>query len=169
MRPLTAFLLGLLAAGCTVDSPPDPWLPVVVRSAPTGTLSEALVVAERQHAQGIECGTQYMFDMAALARTADKHVPELVEAIRSGVGVSHALVLLHFMQERALVAVPAFLDLSRHPDPTVRQRAIDALNAALTAADPQDSCCQAASENAVGRRRTTRCSGRRIARMELRR
>jgi len=168
MRPITASLLGLLAAGCTVDSLPPPRLPLIVSSAPTGTLSEALVVAERQHAQGIECGTQYMFDMAALAQTADKHVPELVEAIRSGVGASHALFLLHFMQERALVTVPAILDLSRDPDPTVRQRAIEALNAALTAADPQDSCCPD-SESAVGRRRTTRCSGRATARMEARR
>jgi hypothetical protein len=63
MRPITASLLGLLAAG-TVDSLPPPRLPVIVSPAPTGTLSEALVVAERQHAWGIECGTQYMFDMA---------------------------------------------------------------------------------------------------------
>jgi hypothetical protein len=102
-----------------------------------GSLTRAIAAAELRHAQGIECGTQYMFEMRALARSAPDHLPELVEVFRTGIGQRHALFIIYLMKERAVLALPLFDQLAHDPDAGVRQRAAEGIKAVEEALEPE--------------------------------
>jgi hypothetical protein len=122
---------------------------------PTSDFEIALAAAEVRYARGIECGTQYLLEMAELAKQADEHVPELVSAFQTGKAESEASTVLRLMQDRALLAVPGLMELANDPSPAVRQRAQAALQIVFEAAEPARTTCGMVSSPA-GRGRRTR-------------
>jgi hypothetical protein len=101
---------------------------------PTG-FARDLDAAQLRHAHGIECGTQYLFEMADLAKQADQHIPEPVSAFRAGKGDMEASTILMLMQDRALLAVPALVELANDADPGVRRRGQAALDTVFESVD----------------------------------
>jgi hypothetical protein len=81
--------------------------------------------------------------MADLAKQADDHIPELVAAFRTGKGENEASTVLRLMQSRAVLAVPALLELAGDPDPSVRNRGLAALDIAFDAASATKATCGA--------------------------
>jgi hypothetical protein len=115
---------------------------------PTPKASEfavALDAAAARYVRGIECGTQYLLEMADLAGQADEHLPELTAAFRAGKADSEATTILRLMQSRALLAVPGLMELADDPDPAVRTRALAALEVVFEAAEPATTTCSTGS------------------------
>ncbi len=123
---------------------PQPAVIVVTPDA-SGGFTRELVAAQSRYAQGIECGTQYLFEMADLANEAPEHLPELVAAFRTGVGAEHASVIVMLMRRRANLVIPSLVELSRDQDPAVRRRALEALETAVAAVETRDDGCTPAA------------------------
>ena len=134
-RAITVVVAALLVPACVSEPLPEP---ARRPAAPleVGSLTRELVAAEFRHAQGIECGTQYMFTMRDLARQAPDHLPELVDALRTGTGQRHALFILYLMKERAALVLPLLEELSHDSDAGVRARAAEGIKAVEEALQP---------------------------------
>lgn len=131
------------------ESIPEPVVPQRSPEVQAG-FPEELLAAERRYASGIECGTQHLFEMADLAKEAPAHIPEVVGAFRTGDGAREASTVLLLMRKRALLVVPPLLELSRHPDVTVRERATEAIQTAFAAADIPETGCGSTPERERG-------------------
>ncbi len=155
-NPRWARLAFALLTGCGLASEELPEVAERPRPAPAPTaFARSLEQAAHRYANGIECGTQYLLEMADLARDADQHIPELVEAFRTGNGESEAASILRLMQERALLVVPALSELAGDPDPAVRRRGRIALDIAFESANTSPPSCTA-TYTPVRRGRRTR-------------
>jgi hypothetical protein len=120
-----------LATGCSGsrDAMPEPILTAM--PAPTPTIPwRPLAEAELRRRSGIEGGTQYLFEMAALAdqAVAEDAIPEVVAAVRSGPGRQEAATVLSILGADAADVVPDLVDLAGGPDREAADAALRAID-----------------------------------------
>ena len=95
--------------------------------------------AHARHRRGIECGTQYATETGEIAREGSAALPDLVAAIASDTSSDEAVFVFYMMGDQALEALPELLELSNSANGRVRDVALEALSAMLSAR-PLDEC-----------------------------
>ena len=100
--------------------------------------TRALEEAARRYESGIECGTQYLFEMVEIGKQAQASLPDVVAAIKAPHTRNHALFLLGLLNKEASPAVPLLVALANNPDPAISAAALKAV--ALVIED-RIQCC----------------------------
>jgi hypothetical protein len=92
-------------------------------------LREELQLSGARHKSGIECGTQYLFEMADIAARAKGHPDVLVSAIEHGAGRYEAATVLALLGPAGAEAVPDLVSLAGRGDLEVATVALGAVDA----------------------------------------
>jgi hypothetical protein len=117
-------------------------------SAGTGPLTRRVLAAARDLAQ-TGCGTLYLSEMSEVAGELPEHLQELEHAVRTGGAYDDYVVAVRLMRQDAALALPIFHELSRDPEPQVRDRARHAIQAVREAMTMDlESCLPSSSEGA---------------------